>query len=410
MAFIIFAVSALLGLIEDQNVGPGILAAVVLFGFGVYWTNVGLRLKAAPVTLTQVPPQVLPQVRGEPVTPPQVREGPVLYLRAFDAENRPFVTGPKHILRDYTSKPIAWMFLPKSRGMTIKLTFEEFFARAISQRIGPFIGLGNPSDTLPPDGAVREYAEDIGWQKRFTELADSAKCIVLNAGDSANLQWELAHIRRIDANRKLCMFTSPRNFQSNVSDLLRAEDSNREALMRAWGSATQVLGHAGFECQPVCPGFGAVLSFDDAGKSVLLTTDSSTPEDFVAPLADWIVSGNRTGKCIPATCGSCGSSTYVSPNGPPSSARVLCFVCAQKEQLGRKGFVGRAFDRHPLLSAAYCCACVVIVLPILQYALHVDDPGFFTAVLAAVPLMCIPWGLSVVVRRLKTGSFRTPET
>jgi hypothetical protein len=205
------------------------------------------------------------------------------------------------------------------------------------------------------------------------------------------------------------MFTSPRNFQKTVSAVLREENRSREALVRAWGSVTQVLGHAGFECEPVCPGFGAVLSFDDAGKSVLLTTDASTPEDFVAPLADWITSGTRTGKCIPATCDSCGSGTYVSPNSPPTSERVHCFVCAQKAQLARTWFIERAFDRHPILSTAYCVACILIVLLIFQNALGIPDPGFLTAVVAAVPLMCIPWGLSAFARRLKTGSFRTPE-
>lgn len=371
-----------------------------------------MRLKAATVTLPQVreEPVTLPEVSEVPVSLPQVREGPVLYLRAFDAENRPFVTGPKRILRDYSAKPLAWMFLPKSRNMTIKLTFEEFFADAISQRIGPFIGLGNPSDKLPPAGAVREYAEDVGWQTRFTELADSAKCIVLNTGDSANLQWELTHIRRMSASRKLCMFTPPRNFRETVSAVLHAKDRDREALVRAWDSATQVLAHAGFECEPVCPGFGAVLSFDDAGKSVLLTTDASKPEGFVAPLADWIASGTRTGRCIPATCNSCGSSTYVSPNGPPTSGRVLCFVCAQKAELAQMSFAGSAMDRHPLLTTAYCGACVLIVLFVFQLALGIPDPGFFTVVVAAVPLLCIPWGLSAIVRRLKTGSFRAPKT
>ena len=391
MAFATFAVSTWLGLIEDQNVGPGIFAAAVLIGFGIYWRALGVRLKAAPVTLSHV------------------REGCVLYLRAFDAENRPFVTGPKHKLQEYSNKPLANMLLPKSRNLTIKLTFEEFFANAISKRIGSFIGLGNPSDKLPPAGAVREYAEDVGWQTRFTELADSAKCIILNVGDSANLQWELAHIQRMGANRKLCMFTSPRNFQKTVSEVLGAEDRDREALVDAWGSATRVLAHANFQCEPVCPGFGAVLSFDDEGKSVLLTTDASTPEDFVAPLADWVASGTRTGKCVPATCDSCGSSTYVSPHGPPTSARVLCFVCAQKAQLARTWFVERALDRHPILSAAYCCACVLIVLVLFQYAWDIGDPGFFTALLAAVPLMCIPWGSSAGIRWLKTGSFRVPE-
>jgi hypothetical protein len=103
-------------------------------------------------------------------------------------------------------------------------------------------------------------------------------------------------------NRKLCMFTSPRSPWKSVAEIVRAEDGSREGLVNDWRSATEVLDRAGFECEQACPGFGAALSFDDAGKSVLLTTDASTPEDYVMPVASWIASGTRTGNCIPTTC------------------------------------------------------------------------------------------------------------
>jgi hypothetical protein len=50
----------------------------LLIALGIFWYKRGSRLKAAPVTLSHA-------------------EGSVLYLRAFDLENRPFVTGPKGI-------------------------------------------------------------------------------------------------------------------------------------------------------------------------------------------------------------------------------------------------------------------------------------------------------------------------
>lgn len=225
-------------------------------------------------------------------------------------------------------------------------------------------------------------------------------------GESDNLQWELAQIRQMGASRKLCIFTSPRNFQKTVRAVLQAEDRSREALLQAWRSATDVLGHAGFECEPGCPGFGAALSFDDAGKSEPLTTDASEPDDFVKPLADWITSGTKTGKCIPATCYSCGSSTYVSPNGSQASPGILCFICAQKAQLASMGFFNRALAEHQILSAVYFSFCLGIVV-MASDALQVPIPGgFIGAVVVALPLICIPWGLSAGVRRLKTGSFK----
>jgi hypothetical protein len=210
--------------------------------------------------------------------------------------------------------------------LTIELSLEEFLSEAISKRIGPFIGLGNPGDELPPAGAIREYAQDVAWKRRFTELAHSVECIVLSVGDSGNVQWELAQIRQMGANRKMCMFTSPRSPWKSVAKIVRAEDSSREALLNDWHSATEVLDRAGFECEPACPGFGAALSFDDAGKSVLLTTDANTPEDYVMPVASWIASGTRTGKYIPTACDSCGICTYVAPNGSATDSRILCFI------------------------------------------------------------------------------------
>lgn len=369
------------------DAGPGIFTGSILIGLGGYWLALGRRLKAAPVTLTH-----------------DIVEGSVLYLRAFNTENRPFVTGPRSKLRWYTDKP--GVQIPQKGDRTINVTFEEFFGDAISKRIGAFIGLGSPSDNLPPAGAVREYAEDAAWKTRLIELANSARCILLNVGDSDNLQWELAQIRQMGASRKLCIFTSPRNFQKSVRAVLQAEDGSREALVHAWRSTTEVLGHAGFECEPRCPGFGAALSFDEAGKSELLTTDAGEPDDFVKPLTDWITSGTKTGKCIPATCNSCGSSTYVSPNCSQASPGILCFICAQKAQLSSMGFFKRALGEHPILSYMYGGFCLLIVLTASD-ALQVPIPGGFIGTLVVtLPLICIPWGLSAGVRRLKTGSFK----
>jgi hypothetical protein len=365
----------------------GIIPGNVLLGLGIYWLALGRRIKAAPVTLSN-----------------NVAEGSVLYLRAFNAENQPFVTGPKSKLNSYSDRPGAQ--IPRRGDPAVEVTFEEYFAGAISKRIGAFIGLGSPNDNLPPAGAIREYAHDVAWKTRLIELANSARCILLNVGNSDNLQWELAQIRQMGASHKLCIFTSPRNFQKTVREVLQAEDRGREDLVQAWRSATEILGREGFKCEPGFPGFGAVLSFDDAGKSVLLTTDASEPEDFVKPLADWITSGTKTGKCIPAKCNSCGSSTYVSPNGSQTSPRVLCFICAQKAQLASMGFFKKAFGEHPTLSTVYCCFCVGIVL-MASDTLQVPIPGgFFGTLVVASPLICIPWGLSAGVRWLKSRSFK----
>jgi hypothetical protein len=113
----------------------------------------------------------------------------VLYLRAFDAESQPFVSGPRSELAKYTSQLTAHLPMGRrGRDVVIHLTLEDFLEEAITAKIGPFVGLGNPSDKLPADGAVREYAPDEAWQERFLALARSATCIVVALGQSANLE------------------------------------------------------------------------------------------------------------------------------------------------------------------------------------------------------------------------------
>jgi hypothetical protein len=371
-----------------------------LIALGTFWYLRGSRLKAAPVTLPHA-------------------EGDVLYLRAFDAENRPFITGPNSELKQYSDKLGSqeprfsdFNFLINFwRDSTMELSLEEFLSEAISKRIGPFIGLGNPGDKLPPAGALREYAQDAAWKRRFTELAHSVKCIVLSVSHSGNLQWELAQIRQMRTNRKLCMFTSPRSSQKSVAKIVRAEDSSREGLLNDWHSATEVLARAGFECEPACPGFGAAVSFDDAGKSVLLTTDANTPEDYVMPVASWIASGTRTGKCIPATCDSCGICTYMSPNGSATASRVLCFICAQKAKLAAMGIFERVTDRYPILGTLFRYACVFAVFLLVMSLMPVSwELRSWVDLTVFVVLLISSYCLSAGVRWLQTGSFKTRTT
>ena len=387
-------VAIIVGKISGQtgNPGPGFF----LVALGIFWYQRGSRLKEAPIALSHV-------------------EGSVLYLRAFDVENRPFVTGPYSRLGEYSSElgsqeprlTRMWRL-----DLTIKLSLEEFLSEAISKRIGPFVGLGNPGDKIPPAGAIREYAQDAAWKRRFTELAHSVKCIVLSVGDSGNLQWELAQIRQMGTNRKLCIFTSPRSLRKGVAEIMRAEDSSREDLLSDWRSAGQVLDRAGFECEPACPGFGAALSFDDAGKSVLLTTDANTPEDYVMPVASWIAYGTRTGKCILTTCNSCGMCTYVAPNGSATASRVLCFICAQKAKLAAMGIFGRVIDRYPILGTLFRYGCLSFVVFLLAIFLipYSWDHSWKGLTAFAVLFIGVYYCLFAGVRWLQTGSFKTPTS
>jgi hypothetical protein len=69
-------------------------------------------------------------------------------------------------------------------------TFEEQLAKVL-RRIGPVISIGNPKDRLTPLGAARLYVSDESWPDRVVKLLDSASCVVIFAGTTTGLLWEV---------------------------------------------------------------------------------------------------------------------------------------------------------------------------------------------------------------------------
>ena len=310
------------------------------FTLGLFWLRLARRVKTAPT--------VLPKL-----------DVSVLYLRAFSDDKRPFAVGTASKLGGYTGK-----FKAKAAHSynILQLTLEEFLDQEFSAQIGPLVGLGNPFDRLPPEGAIREYAPDPAWQDRLVELARMAACIVIDPGQSDNLQWELTHIRAEGMSRKLCLFTPPRiahgtDFFASWKDRW-SEPRRRDALASSWAACTEGLRRAGYECDLPCPGPGAAVSFDETGKSVLLTTEARTPAEYVTPVADWIRKGTKTGRCIPGACASCSSAIYVSHENSKDGGPAFCFTCDTKAQLSSKklietilaGVIGVAFTTLLILT------------------------------------------------------------
>ena len=62
----------------------------------------------------------------------------------------------------------------------------------------------------------------------------------------------------------------------------------------------------GYDFGAVEPGPGSVVAFDADGKAVLLTTDAFLPDEFVAPISDWIKEGRLSGRAAPVACARCG--------------------------------------------------------------------------------------------------------
>jgi len=97
---------------------------------------------------------------------------PVLYLRPFEVDGSMLV-----------------------EQFFMQWSYEEQLARAL-KKIGPVIAVGSPQDDarMPELGAARMYLRDEAWPQRVDTLIRTASLVVLHAGTSPGLTWELRRV------------------------------------------------------------------------------------------------------------------------------------------------------------------------------------------------------------------------
>jgi hypothetical protein len=99
---------------------------------------------------------------------------PVLYLRPFKEDARTFHVGFGRKADDVRAEP---------------LILEPF------NILGPLVAIGRPEEDMPPwAGAARFYVAGDDWHSDFLGLLDRAQLVVLFAGTTENLRWELAQV------------------------------------------------------------------------------------------------------------------------------------------------------------------------------------------------------------------------
>lgn len=98
---------------------------------------------------------------------------PILYLRSFDADE--------------------------------KASADEEVLAEILEEAGPFIAIGRPKDDLPPLGASRFYVADDHWRDTVAKLLDKAALVVLRAGKTHGLLWELRQCRSQLTPERICV-------------------------------------------------------------------------------------------------------------------------------------------------------------------------------------------------------------
>ena len=112
---------------------------------------------------------------------------PILFLRSFrDEDDDKGVTGVSRSLKsaDRSLAPSTPAWGPR----------EQEALASIFRKIGPYVAIGKPREKLPEVGAARMYVGDDDWQTRVTELSTRARLVIVRAGSTNGLQWEVERL------------------------------------------------------------------------------------------------------------------------------------------------------------------------------------------------------------------------
>lgn len=384
---------------------------VVLWGRD---TESGWRLAAFGLLLTlAVSPTALFVIRrGERAKSVPVLEevlandsrSPVLYLRAFVQESQFFVIGPKS---EYAANAKSWHAMQATEEQNIGIKFEEYLGEALSRSIGPFVALGSPEDYLPPEGALRTYADDSHWKELFHRFAEQSACMVAEAGKSSNLRWEFMQIRRKGLQAKLFVFTafsrSGYRLQWAFWNLLWFLKGIRPAPWHEFSDNLRELGYdIGFED----PGPGSVITFDHEGRAMVLTTGARRPQDFVEPIATWVRTREKTGRHARVSCSLCGKPIYSSST---VGERTDTFWCQACEISSLPGF---RFRRTLARIAGYICWTYLLLPFLVGYILvrsFAPQTGWRGRLLGGTVIGLLPLAIAVYNWATRTAWDGSPK-
>lgn len=98
-------------------------------------------------------------------------------------------------------------------------TAEEILVSMLKD-MGPVVAVGRPGEKNPPLGALRLYFKDDQWQEKVMSLMSIAQLVVIQAGSSDGLIWELEAVRKVAKPENVLVSLAhwqelpPRSFES----------------------------------------------------------------------------------------------------------------------------------------------------------------------------------------------------
>lgn len=117
----------------------------------------------------------------------------IVAFMMYDRGKRHLVSSAGEVLSHDNRPPIIYL---RSFDADETADQDEKILADIMQEVGPFIAIGRPGDKLPPLGASRFYVEDKNWRNKVTQLLDISVLVVLRAGKTGGLIWELRKCRK----------------------------------------------------------------------------------------------------------------------------------------------------------------------------------------------------------------------
>ena len=171
-------------------------------------------------------------------------KNPVLYLRSFSDDK-----SEEHARQSLT-------------------TYEEDFALALNS-IGPVIAVGKQFDDISPLGATRIYLKNDHWQENVKRLMQISQLVVLHAGTSKGLLWEIETLmKEVDPHKLLITFLAWQGFD---------DEYRQNEYLRFKGLVEQLVNESESDMKIMLPEHiedAKFLVFDNKWKPKLLKTDN----------------------------------------------------------------------------------------------------------------------------------------
>ena len=99
----------------------------------------------------------------------------------------------EHFLQESNFRPIVYL---RSFSLEKDVSAEERALSSILRKAGPLVAIGRPSEWAPRLGAYRFYFKDSEWKAAVGPLMKRALLVVVLAGASEGLRWELEYCRK----------------------------------------------------------------------------------------------------------------------------------------------------------------------------------------------------------------------